>query len=119
MENRVSFGKVVIGTVKGDIHGIAKSIVSKLLIAEGFKVVDLGIDVPADRFVAAVKEKSPNILALSALMTTPAMEMKLVVDMLSRVGLRDKVRVLVGGLPFQLISRKHWSRRVQPHGTCM
>jgi corrinoid protein of di/trimethylamine methyltransferase len=94
---RESMGKVVIGSVFGDIHNIGKSMVTSLLTADGFEVVDLGIDIPTEKFVEAVKEHKPDILAMSALLTTTAPEGKKVIDRLKEVGLRDKVKVIIGG----------------------
>jgi len=94
---RESLGTVVLGTVKGDIHTIGKDMVAALLRAEGLVVNDMGIDVPADRFVEAVKQYNPDILAMSALMTMTAPEQKKVISVLEEEGLRDNVKVLVGG----------------------
>ncbi|MCL4417597.1 MAG: cobalamin-dependent protein [Actinobacteria bacterium] len=94
-----SLGKVVIGTVFGDIHSIGKSMVATLLYAAGFKVIDLGINVKSDDFLAAVKEHNADILAMSALLTTTAMEQKKVIEGLKSAGLKDKVKVIVGGSP--------------------
>jgi len=90
-------GRVVIGTVFGDIHTIGKSMVASLLTAEGLEVYDLGIDVPTEKFVEAVRECDPNILAMSALLTTTAPEATKVVDMLKKEGLRDRLKIMVGG----------------------
>jgi len=92
-------GKVVIGTVFGDIHSIGKDIVATLLFAEGFEVIDLGVNVKADDFLKAVKDHQPDILALSALLTTTAMEQKNVIEGLKKAGVRDRVKVLIGGSP--------------------
>jgi len=92
-------GKVVIGTVQGDLHNIGKKIVSMILESGGFTVVDLGVDIPADKFVEAVKQEQPNILGLSALLTTTMPRMKDVIKALKEAGVRDKVRVIVGGAP--------------------
>jgi len=92
-------GKVVIGTVKGDIHDIGKNIVVTLLRGSGFEVVDLGVDVPADKFVNAVKESGAKILGLSALLNFTYPEMKNVVEEVAKAGLRDKVKVIIGGTP--------------------
>ncbi|HET7294805.1 MAG TPA: cobalamin-dependent protein [Vicinamibacteria bacterium] len=89
----------VLGTVKGDIHDIGKSIVGSMLEAAGFRVVDLGTDVPADRFVAAVREERAGFVGLSALLTTTMPEMRTVVDALAAAGLRSAVRVVIGGAP--------------------
>ena len=90
-------GKVVIGTVKGDIHDIGKNIVVMMLQADGWEVVDLGVDVTHERFVEVVRETKPNVLGLSALLTSTMEEMKAVVEALERSGLRKKVKVIVGG----------------------
>ena len=92
-------GKVVIGTVEGDIHDIGKNIVIMLLQSRGFEVVDLGVDVPKDDFIKAVKEHQPQILGMSALMTLTAPVMGEVIAGLKEVGLRNKLRVIVGGAP--------------------
>jgi len=94
-----SVGKVVIGTVFGDIHSIGKGMVATLLYAAGFKVIDLGINVKGEDFLKAVKEENADILALSALLTTTAMEQKKVIEGLKEAGIRDRVKVIVGGSP--------------------
>jgi len=94
---RRSLGTIAIGTVYGDIHDIGKTLVSALLAAAGFEVIDLGINVGVDEFVAAVEQHRPSILAMSALMTTTASEQRRVLETLEREGLRDGVRVMVGG----------------------
>lgn len=94
-----SIGKVVIGTVYGDIHSIGKNMVSTLLCASGFEVVDLGVNVESKTFIEAIKKNNPDILAMSALLTTTALEQKKVVDFLIKEGLRDHVKVIVGGGP--------------------
>lgn len=91
--------KVVIGTVYGDIHSIGKGMVATLLYAAGFKVVDLGINVKGSAFLEAVKKENPDILAMSALLTTTAAEQKKVINGLAEEGIRDKVKVIVGGSP--------------------
>jgi corrinoid protein of di/trimethylamine methyltransferase len=92
-----SLGVVVIGTVAGDIHDIGKNMVGTLLKAGGFEVHDLGIDIQADRFVEAVVQHEAQILAMSALLTTTAPQQRKVIELLKEKGLRDKVKVLVGG----------------------
>lgn len=92
-------GKVLIGTVKGDLHDIGKNMVAAMLRGIGLKVIDMGIDVPADKFVAAVRQDAPQVLALSALLTTTMPEMEKVIQALSEAGLRKKVKVIVGGAP--------------------
>ena len=98
-EKAASLGKVVLGTVFGDIHNIGKDMVSTLLYAAGFEVIDLGINVKGEDFLKAVKEESPDILAMSALLTTTSAEQKNVIEGLAKAGLRDKVKVIVGGSP--------------------
>ena len=98
-KKRESLGKIVIGTVKGDIHDIGKNIVKTMLEGNGFEVIDLGVDVPTDTFIKAIKEHSPDILVLSALLTTTMGEMKVIINGVSKSGLRDKVKIMVGGAP--------------------
>ncbi|VUT24358.1 MAG: Methyltransferase corrinoid protein [Candidatus Methanolliviera sp. GoM_oil] len=92
-------GKVLIGTVAGDIHEIGKTIVSAMLLASGFEVTDLGKDVPIETFVREVKEQNPDILGMSALLSTTIPVQKDVIEALQKEGLRDKVKVMVGGAP--------------------
>ncbi len=94
---RESVGTVVLGTVYGDIHDIGKAMVATLMTAQGFKVVDLGVNITADQFLAAVRESQPQILAMSSLLTTTAPEMKKVIEKLESEGLRKKLKVMVGG----------------------
>jgi methylmalonyl-CoA mutase cobalamin-binding domain/chain len=92
-------GKVVIGTVKGDIHDIGKNLVAMMLEGAGFEVVDLGINTDVDKYLAALEEHKPDILGMSALLTTTMPYMKVVIDTMQQRGLRDKYLVLVGGAP--------------------
>lgn len=92
-------GKVVLGTVKGDIHDLGKNVVSTMLEGAGFEVIDLGVDVPAERFVTEAKEKGARIIGLSALTTTTMPAMRDVVEALSAAGVRDEVKVMIGGAP--------------------
>jgi len=92
-------GKVVIGTVKGDIHDIGKNLVAMMLEGAGFEVVDLGINNPVERYLAALDEHQPDILGMSALLTTTMPYMKVVIDELVAKGIRDDYIVLVGGAP--------------------
>lgn len=89
--------RIVLGTVKGDMHDIGKNIFKSLAMASGFKVKDLGVDVEADTFVENVAREEPEILAMSALLTTTVPEMKVVVDSLRKAGLRDRVKIILGG----------------------
>ena len=92
-------GKVVIGTVKGDLHDIGKNLVSLMLQGSGFEVLDLGADVKPERFVDAVKTAQPHFVMMSALLTTTMLSMKDTVEALKAAGMRDKVKVAVGGAP--------------------
>ena len=92
-------GTVVIGTVKGDLHDIGKNLVIMMLKGQGYEVEDLGVSVSPDQFISAIKEKQPDILAMSALLTTTMVEMKRNIDALIESGLRESVRVVVGGAP--------------------
>lgn len=94
-----SSGKVVIGTVKGDIHDIGKNIVITLLNGSGFDVLDLGVDVPAEKFVEAIKQTGAKVLGLSALLNFTYPEMKSVIEQVEKAGLRDRVKVIIGGAP--------------------
>jgi 5-methyltetrahydrofolate--homocysteine methyltransferase len=92
-------GRVAIGTVKGDLHDIGKNLVASLLEGGGFEVIDLGVNVPPEKFIATVNEKQANIVAMSALLTTTMPAMKTTIDALKQAGVRDKVKVLIGGAP--------------------
>ena len=92
-------GKIVLGTVKGDLHDIGKNLVAMLMEGAGFQVIDLGIDVPSEKFVETVKSQKPNILGLSALLTTTMPKMKEVMESLVEAGVRKSVKVMVGGAP--------------------
>jgi methylmalonyl-CoA mutase cobalamin-binding domain/chain len=94
-----TIGKVVIGTVKGDIHDIGKNLVAMMLEGAGFEVVNLGINTDADEFIAALDEHKPDILGMSALLTTTMPYMKVVIEALKEKGIRDDYIVLVGGAP--------------------
>lgn len=92
-------GKIVIGTVKGDIHDIGKNLVGMMMEGAGFEVIDIGINNPVEKYLAALEEHQPDILGMSALLTTTMPYMKVVIDTLKEKGLRDKYIVLVGGAP--------------------
>jgi methanogenic corrinoid protein MtbC1 len=92
-------GTVVIGTVQGDIHEIGKTLVGTLLSVNGFQVHDLGVDVSMERFIGKVKETKADILGLSALLTTTMISQREVIEALNEAGIRDQVKVLVGGSP--------------------
>jgi methanogenic corrinoid protein MtbC1 len=105
-------GTVVIGTVHGDIHEIGKTLVGTLLSVNGFQVHDLGVDVPKERFVEKVQETGADILGLSALLTTTMIGQREVIETLAEAGIRDQVKVLVGGSP---VSRK-WADSIGADG---
>jgi corrinoid protein of di/trimethylamine methyltransferase len=107
-----SSGTVVIGTVRGDIHEIGKSLVATMLAAYGFEVHDLGVDVPVDAFVARVRETGANLVGLSALLTTTMHGQKDVIHALTAAGLREQVKVMVGGAPVN----KRWADEIGADG---
>jgi 5-methyltetrahydrofolate--homocysteine methyltransferase len=92
-------GTVVIGTVKGDLHSIGKNMVATMLVGAGFEVRDLGIDVSSEAFVEAVKESKPDIVGMSALLTTTMVMVHETIDALAEAGMRDQVKIMVGGAP--------------------
>ena len=94
-----SRGKVVVATVKGDLHDIGKNLVSMMMEGAGFEVVDLGIDVSPERFIDAVTKEKPDVIAMSALLTTTMVQMKSTIEALKKAGVRGKVKVMVGGAP--------------------
>jgi 5-methyltetrahydrofolate--homocysteine methyltransferase len=95
----ISAGKVVIGTVKGDLHDIGKNLVAMMLESAGFEVYNLGADILPDKFVEEIKDKNADMLCLSALLTTTMPMMKTTIDALSKSGLREQVKVMIGGAP--------------------
>ncbi len=92
-------GKVLVGTVKGDLHDIGKNLVAMMIEGGGFEVIDLGIDVSPQRFVEAVKEHSPRVVGMSALLTTTMGEMKKTIQALEAAGLKGRIKIIVGGAP--------------------
>jgi len=98
-ESIPTVGKVLLGTVEGDLHDIGKNLVGMMLESVGFRVIDIGVDVSPDKFANAIKEENPDILAMSALLTTTMLHMKDTIDFLKEQGLRDKVKVIIGGAP--------------------
>lgn len=107
-----SAGTVVIGTVRGDIHEIGKSLVATMLAANGFEVHDLGVDVPIDAFVSRVRDTGANLVGLSALLTTTMHGQRDVIEALSTSGLRGRVKVMVGGAPVT----KKWADEIGADG---
>jgi corrinoid protein of di/trimethylamine methyltransferase len=111
-EKLKSAGTVVIGTVKGDIHEIGKTLVGTMLAAHGFEVHDLGVDVPTERFVAVARDTGATLVGLSALLTTTMNVQQQVIEALGSAGLRGRVKVMVGGAP---VSRK-WADEIGADG---
>lgn len=103
-----SYGKILLATVEGDIHDIGKSLVGAVLMANGFEVIDIGVDVPTDKLVEKVKELKPDVVGLSALMTTTMLNQEKVVKKLEEAGLRDAVKVIVGGAPVT----EEWAKKI-------
>ncbi|MHA1268596.1 MAG: cobalamin B12-binding domain-containing protein [Candidatus Helarchaeota archaeon] len=99
IESKEYIGKIIFGTVKGDIHDIGKTIISYFMIGSGFKVIDLGIEVDAKKFIAAIKKYNPDILAMSSLLSTTCDYMAVVIDSIKKYGLRDKIKIIIGGRP--------------------
>jgi 5-methyltetrahydrofolate--homocysteine methyltransferase len=91
--------KVIVGTVKGDLHDIGKNLVAMMLEGGGFEVIDLGIDVSADKFVEAIKKHQPQVVGMSALLTTTMREMKGILEAIQEAGLRKQVKAMIGGAP--------------------
>ncbi len=111
-KERQVLGKVVIGTVQGDIHEIGKTLVATMLAANGFEVRDLGVDVSPQQFVEAVRQTNANVVGLSALLTTTLLNQETVILTLQEAGLRDRVKVIVGGAP----ASPEWAQEIGADG---
>lgn len=111
-QQRQVLGRVVIGTVQGDIHEIGKTLVATMLAASGFEVHDLGVDVSPQRFVEMVRQVDANVVGLSALLTTTLLNQETVILTLKEAGLRDKVKVIVGGVP----ASPEWAEEIGADG---
>jgi len=111
-EARPCSGVVVLGTVKGDIHEIGKCLVATLLVAHGFEVHDLGPDVSAEKFIAAIRERNAGLIGMSALLTTTMKQQRTVIEVLEREGLRSRVKVMVGGAPVT----RQWAEEIGADG---
>lgn len=94
-----SAGKVLLGTVKGDLHDIGKNLVGMMLESRGYTVINAGIDVSPEKFVQAIKEHNPDVLAMSALLTTTMLNMKDTIELLKEEGIKDQVKIIIGGAP--------------------
>ena len=110
--NRECIGKVLMGTVQGDLHEIGKNIVIMMLKTAGFEVVDLGIDVPSETFIEKAKEIKPDIIGISALLTTTVARQKEIIDLLIEEGLRKSVKVMIGGAPIN----QAWAEKIGADG---
>ena len=111
-QNREILGRVVLGTVQGDLHEIGKTLVGTMLTANGFEVFDIGVDQPASNFVAAVKEHDATLVGASALLTTTMLHQRQVVEALKEAGLSDRVKVMVGGAPIT----ENWAKEIGADG---
>jgi len=109
---RPTLGTVLLGTTKGDIHEIGKTLVGTLLTAHGFRVYDLGVNVASEQFAAKARELEADIVGVSALLTTTMVSQKTVVDVLTREGLRPRVKIIVGGAPVT----RHWAEQIGADG---
>jgi trimethylamine corrinoid protein len=109
---RKQLGKVVVGTIEGDIHDIGKTIVASLLSAGGFEVFDLGVDVSADSFIAKIKEVGADILGMSALLTTTMTNQATTIQSITEAGLRDRVKIMIGGAP----ASSSWAEEIGSDG---
>lgn len=111
-QQRTVLGKVVIGTVQGDIHEIGKTLVATMLTANGFEVYDLGVDVPAQQFLEKVRQVDAEVLGLSALLTTTILNQEAVIQTLREAGLREQVKVIIGGVP----ASPEWAEEIGADG---
>jgi 5-methyltetrahydrofolate--homocysteine methyltransferase len=98
-EGATSRGKILIGTVRGDMHDIGKNLVGIMLQGAGFEIVDIGLNVEPQKFVSAISEHMPAIVGLSAMLTTTMLNMKMTIDAIAAAGLRSKVKIIIGGAP--------------------
>jgi methanogenic corrinoid protein MtbC1 len=105
-------GHAILGTVEGDLHDIGKTLVGTMLTANGFKVTDLGTDVPAEDFVAAITDHAATLVGASALLTTTMSEQQRIIQTIEEAGLRDKVKVMVGGAPVT----QSWAEKIGADG---
>jgi corrinoid protein of di/trimethylamine methyltransferase len=111
-QERQLLGRVVLGTVEGDLHEIGKTLVGTMLTANGFQVTDIGVDQPADAFLTAVKESRATLIGASALLTTTMLHQQELVEALKESGLRDRVKVMVGGAPVT----EAWAEKIGADG---
>jgi len=111
-KNRKFLGKVLMGTVAGDLHEIGKKIVIMMLKTAGFQVIDLGVDVPSSRFIEKVREHQPNIIGISALLTTTVGRQQEIIELLEEEGLRKSVKVMIGGAPIN----QAWADKIGADG---
>jgi 5-methyltetrahydrofolate--homocysteine methyltransferase len=107
-EERKKLGRVMLATVEGDVHDIGKNLVALMLWINGFEIIDLGVDVPKEEIVKKVRELKPDVLGLSALLTTTLLEQKKVIEELEKNGLRKNVKIIIGGAPVN----EEWARKI-------
>lgn len=105
-------GRAIIGTVEGDVHSLGKTLVATIWETIGLEVIDLGVDVPAERFVEAIKQYNPGIVGLSALMTTTMLKQKEVIEAIKAAGLRNRVKIIIGGAP----TTEEWAMQIGADG---
>ncbi|AEE96282.1 corrinoid protein [Mahella australiensis] len=98
-KGNITIGKVIIGTVKGDLHDIGKNLVAMMLEGAGFEVIDLGVDVSPEKFVEAIRDHQPQVVGMSALLTTTMPSMRDTIEAIKAAGLRDSVKIMIGGAP--------------------
>ena len=107
-EERRKLGKVMLATVEGDVHDIGKNLVALMLWINGFEIIDLGVDIPAKEIIEKIRELKPDVLGLSALLTTTLLEQKRVIEELEKAGLRKNVKIIVGGAPVT----EEWAKKI-------
>jgi len=107
-EERRKLGKIMLATVEGDVHDIGKNLVALMLWINGFEIIDLGVDIPAKEIVEKIRELKPDVLGLSALLTTTLLEQKRVIEELEKSGLRKNVKIIVGGAPVT----EEWAKKI-------
>lgn len=95
----INIGKFVIGTVEGDLHDVGKNMVSMMMKGAGFQVIDLGINVPPEKFIEVIREEKPQVMGMSSLLTTTMPKMRQTIDSIIKAGLRDSIKIMVGGAP--------------------
>lgn len=111
-EERKKLGRIMLATVEGDVHDIGKNLVALMLWINGFEIIDLGVDIPAKEIIEKIRELKPDVLGLSALLTTTLLEQKRVIEELEKAGLRKNVKIIVGGAPVT----EEWAKKIGADG---